>query len=77
MRRATATWFLILFVALTQPLSGQVIEAPVRYDTDYLSAEFHAGRRAEVMARLPEGSLAVLFGAPLRNRTGDQTFEYR
>ena len=29
------------------------------------------------MARLPEGSLAVLFGAPLRNRTGDQTFEYR
>ncbi len=77
MRRATATWFLILFVALTQPLSGQVIEAPVRYDTDYLSAEFHASRRAEVMARLPEGSLAVLFGAPLRNRTGDQTFEYR
>lgn len=77
MRRLASLPLLVLLAALAQPLSGQAIDAPVRYDTDYLSADFHRGRRAEVMARLPEDALVVLFGAPTRNRTGDQDFEYR
>jgi Xaa-Pro aminopeptidase len=68
---------LVATLALTSPLSAQVIDAPVRYDTDLLSADFHRGRRAEVMERLDPDALVVVFGAPVRNRTGDQPFEYR
>jgi Xaa-Pro aminopeptidase len=37
-------------------------EAPVRYEDDYLSADFHRGRRQELMDALPSGSLAVILG---------------
>jgi Xaa-Pro aminopeptidase len=58
-------------------LWAQGADAPVRYDEDYLSAEFHRSRRTAVMEQLPSNSLVVLFGAPVRNRNGDMDYEYR
>ncbi|MFQ5745847.1 MAG: aminopeptidase P N-terminal domain-containing protein [Gemmatimonadota bacterium] len=52
-------------------------EAPVRYDEDLLPPAFHAGRRALVRDLLPEGSVALFFSAPERNRQNDVAFEYR
>jgi len=65
--------------AITFPavLWAQGADAPVRYDEDYLSAEFHRSRRTAVMEQLPSNSLVVLFGAPVRNRNGDMDYEYR
>jgi len=59
------------------PALAQVHDAPVRYDDDHLPASFHAGRRAAVMERLPNDALAVVFGAPTRNRSNDVYYEYR
>ena len=81
MRRPLPVLLLVLglsALAMAPPaLTAQVHEAPVRYDEDHLSAAFHEGRRGEVMERLPENALAVLFGAPVRNRSNDVSFEYR
>lgn len=75
-RLATATLFLGM---ITSPyaLPAQEVDAPVRYDEDYLSADFHRSRRAAVVAQLPGNSLVVLFGAPMRNRSNDMDYEYR
>ena len=44
---------------------SQEVDEPVRYDEDYLSADFHRSRRDAVMEQLPGNSLVVLFGAPV------------
>ncbi|MEX0837348.1 MAG: aminopeptidase P N-terminal domain-containing protein [Gemmatimonadota bacterium] len=59
------------------PLAAQSHDAPVRYDDDYLPASFHEGRREALMSRLPDDALAIVFGAPTRNRSNDVSFEYR
>ena len=42
------------FAALVAPaLPAQQIDAPVRYEDDYLSADFHRGRRDAVLDALP------------------------
>lgn len=61
--------FLIL-VVLFFPLQAQ--ELP----SDYLSAEFHAERRAALRAKMPSKSVAVIFSAPVRNRANDVDFIY-
>ncbi len=63
--------------ALAPGLSAQVHDAEVRYDDDHLPTAFHEGRRQAVMERLPGDALAVLFGAPVRNRSNDVSFKYR
>jgi len=75
-RLATATLFLGTII-LPAVLPAQEVDAPVRYDKDYLSADFHRGRREAVVAQLPGNSLVVLFGAPVRNRNSDMDYEYR
>jgi len=75
-RLATVTLFLGM-ITLPYALPAQEVDAPVRYDEDYLSADFHRGRRAAVVAQLPGNSLVVLFGAPMRNRSNDMDYEYR
>jgi len=42
--------------------STEAPEAPVRYDRDYPSADFHRGRRAALATTLPEGAVAVVLG---------------
>jgi len=66
--------FLILFC---QPAFLQAQEFKfLRYDTDLLPAEFHRNRREEVRKQMPENSVAVLFSAPVRNRSNDDDFQY-
>lgn len=60
-----------------QAQDTQTTESPVRYDTDLLSPEFHKGRRAAVLEQLPDDAVAVVFGAPTRNRDNDVDYEYR
>lgn len=62
---------------LVAPLAAQSHDAPVRYDEDHLPASFYEERREELMSRLPDDALAILFGAPTRNRSNDVSFEYR
>ncbi len=47
-----------------------------RYDEDLLSPEFHKGRREALRALMPEGSVAVFFASPVRNRANDVDYEY-
>ncbi|MDH3206526.1 MAG: aminopeptidase P N-terminal domain-containing protein [Gemmatimonadota bacterium] len=77
MRRVTVLRLLLALLLVPGALQAQVAEAPVRYETDFLSADFHAGRREAVRRALPRDGLALLFGAPVRNRSADTSFEYR
>jgi Xaa-Pro aminopeptidase len=46
------------------------------YDKDLLTKEFHRGRREAVRAELPDGSAAVFFTNPVRNRANDVNFPF-
>ncbi|MBL0049217.1 MAG: aminopeptidase P N-terminal domain-containing protein [Bacteroidetes bacterium] len=56
--------------------SNTAIKSNYRYDTDLLTKEFHAGRRAALRKELPPNALAVFFSNPVRNRSGDTDFEF-
>ena len=76
--RLCATLCLVLAtLPLPTGVLGQDFDAPVRYEDDFVSADFHRGRRAAVLEALPAGGVAVLFGAPQRNRSNDVSYEYR
>jgi Xaa-Pro aminopeptidase len=77
MRRFVLAWCLLATVLAAPSLPAQQRDAPVRYEDDYLSAEFHRGRRARVMETLPDNAIALFFGAPTRNRQNDVSYEYR
>jgi Xaa-Pro aminopeptidase len=78
MRRSAALWsFLGLLLAVPPAATAQQHDAPVRYEDDYLSAEFHRGRRDIVRQILPENAVAFVFGAATRNRSNDVSHEYR
>ena len=47
-----------------------------RYDTDFLSKEFHQNRRETLRKMMPENSLTILFSSPVRNRANDVDFQY-
>lgn len=44
--------------------------------TDYLTADFHKGRRDAFRAEMPSNSVAVLFSNPVRNRANDVDYIY-
>ncbi|WP_078063033.1 aminopeptidase P family protein [Solirubrum puertoriconensis] len=44
--------------------------------TDFLSADFHKGRRELLRQQMPAGSVAVLFASPVRNRANDVSYIY-
>lgn len=87
--RAAVVRLLALLLALTAPgaprLAAQtsaagderaVREAPVRYDKDLLTPEFHRLRRDAVRAALPAGAVAVVLGAPESGGEVDDLREY-
>ncbi len=43
---------------------------------DFLKKEFHSERRAQLRAKLPKNSVAVLFANPVRNRANDVDYVY-
>ena len=49
---------------------------PALYDTDRLTPEFHAGRRAALRAAMPANTALVVFANPERNRNNDTDFQY-
>lgn len=59
----------------TQPVVKKEKQAS-RYDDDLLTKEFHKDRREALRALMPEGSVAVFFSAPVRNRANDVDYEY-
>ena len=77
MRRFVLAFFLLAAPLAAPALPAQQLDAPVRYEDDYLSAEFHAGRRELVLDVLPQNALALFFSAPTRNRQNDVSYEYR
>jgi Xaa-Pro aminopeptidase len=44
--------------------------------SDYLSAQFHKERREALRSKMPNNSLAVFFGNPVRNRANDVDYVY-
>ena len=44
--------------------------------TDYLTADFHQGRREAVRDLMPKNSVAVFFANPVRNRANDVDYVY-
>jgi Xaa-Pro aminopeptidase len=75
--RRTTLFVPIATLILPIALSAQPYDAPVLYDADFLSADFHRDRREAVMDALPDDALAVIFGAPTRTRSNDVDYEYR
>ena len=59
-----------LFLFLTSWFQAQ--EVP----NDFLSADFHKGRRQEVRNAMPPNSVAVFFAAAVRNRANDVDYIY-
>ena len=57
----------ILFVAFLATSFSLFSQTP----TDFLSKDFHKGRRDALRAKMPANSVAVLFANPLRNRAND------
>ena len=43
---------------------------------DYLSSEFHKGRREALREKMPANSVAVFFANPVRNRANDVDYVY-
>ena len=76
MQRATLIICLVvLFVPTAIP--AQDFDAPVRYEDDFLSADFHRSRRDAVMESLPDTAVAIFFAAPTHSRSNDVSYEYR
>jgi Xaa-Pro aminopeptidase len=46
------------------------------YPNDYLSPEFHAGRRAAFREMMPNNSVAFFFASQVRNRNNDVDYAY-
>ncbi len=63
--------FLLIFLCGYNSLWAQA-DLP----TDYLSAEFHEGRREALRERMPENSVAVVFAYPVRNFSNDVDYIY-
>jgi Xaa-Pro aminopeptidase len=77
MRRKLTLWYLAALGLLPLAAAAQQHDAPVRYEDDFLSAEFHRSRRDFVLRFLPENAIALVFSAPTRNRQNDVSYEYR
>ncbi len=75
MLRLLLASLLLAPVALAQ--TPQIVDAPVRYDTDLLSPAFHESRRALVLDALPDDGVALFFSTPMRVRENDVDFEHR
>ncbi|MBP6010466.1 MAG: aminopeptidase P N-terminal domain-containing protein [Bacteroidia bacterium] len=60
------------------PVANALAQDEDRYrnEQDFLPADFYRARRAALRELLPDGSCAVLFSAPVRNRSNDVDFPY-
>ena len=63
-------FLLTLFLAF--PAFSQNADLP----TDFLTKDFHKGRREKLREKLPPNSVAVFFANPVRNRANDVDYTY-
>ena len=63
-------FLLTLFLAF--PAFSQNADLP----TDFLTKDFHKGRREKLREKLPPNSVAVFFSNPVRNRANDVDYTY-
>jgi Xaa-Pro aminopeptidase len=68
------TAFLVIFF-FTQSAFGQE-NNPFRYDTDFIPYSFYQNIRNEFRSMLSENSVAVIFAAPVKNRSNDTYHPY-
>ena len=61
--------FFVAFLATSFSLFSQI-------PTDFLSKDFHKGRRDALRAKMPVNSVAVLFANPVRNRANDVDYVF-
>ena len=61
--------FFVAFLATSFSLFSQI-------PTDFLTKDFHKGRRDALRAKMPVNSVAVLFANPLRNRANDVDYVF-
>ena len=66
----------LLLLALVS-LSAQAQKKVQLYADDYLTKEFHAGRRNLLRAQLPDSGVAIFFAAPLKIRSNDVEYQFK
>ncbi|MCG8308114.1 MAG: aminopeptidase P family protein [Cytophagales bacterium] len=64
----------VLFAGLF--FKGLFFCSPCRAQEDFLSSDFHKGRREALRALMPDNSAAVFFSNPIRNRSNDVNYVY-
>src|SRR5215813_11163243 len=64
--------FLFFVLALTAPF----VHSQENLPTDYLTKEFHQGRREAFRAQMPANSVAVVFSYPERTFSRDIDYTY-
>ena len=64
-----------VFLFFLAPLFTLVMSAQ-QLPTDYLTSDFHKGRRDAFRAEMPANAVAVLFSNPVRNRANDVDYIY-
>ncbi len=74
LKRTAVLPVLLLFAAqcLAQPMPNREDDLP----KDYLSKEFHAGRREALRSQMPDNSVTVIFAYPVRNFSNDVDYNY-
>jgi len=65
------SWLLIIVAPLLT-----VAQQTTQYPNDYLSPEFHAGRRAAFKEKLSAGGVGIFFASQVRVRNNDVDFQY-
>jgi Xaa-Pro aminopeptidase len=69
-------WLKRLFIAALFSCACLIVVAQDDVPTDYLSKEFHKGRRDAARALMPDSSVMVVFAAPVRTFSNDVDYLY-
>ena len=76
MRKSSFARFLMLVCLLSGTANILLAQTSENLPTDYLSAAFHAGRRAAAREKMPANSALVVFAYPERNFSNDVDYNY-
>src|SRR5215203_3076639 len=68
--------YLKLAFLISVLLFSKILPAQENLPEDYLSKEFHKGRREAARALMPANSVMVVFAAPTRTFSNDITYFY-
>jgi Xaa-Pro aminopeptidase len=72
----TSVLLLKVVIVVISIFSLNILVAQERTPTDYLTKEFHAGRREAFRKMMPANSVAVVFAFPERTFSNDVSYLY-